>query len=165
MKKIKVRVVHGRNNEPRFVSVEANRRGIYEAYSEDKYNANPEQFEIVTGHVQESSSRVLVDEVTPFGNSNKTLPKPLSELNELIALLSPFRRKRTRDEIVAEAQKMLKEKEEYLRKSKIQESWQAAGLSPEAAEVAARVEIRKRPTELPPVTEWAGLLDKAYGGG
>lgn len=162
MKKIKVKVVHGRNNEPMYCAIEQNRRGVHVSYSEARYKANPDQFEIVSDTVKESSSRVLVHEVTPL--RSKTLPKPLSELDELIAVLTPSRRKQTRDEIVAEAQRMIAHKQEFLRKHDLKESWQAAGLSPEAAEVAARVEIKKRPADLPPVTEWAGLLDRAFGG-
>jgi len=45
--KIKVKVQHGANNTPAYVSIEPNRHGVYKAYTEAEYKANPSQFEIV----------------------------------------------------------------------------------------------------------------------
>ncbi|HWY70690.1 MAG TPA: hypothetical protein VNX88_18630 [Terriglobales bacterium] len=138
-----------------YVSAAKNHKGVFENFSQKEVENNPTRFE-----VRESGSfrKTNIHEVTPA--SDKTLPKPLGELNELIAMLAPFRRGRSQQEIATEAQKML----DHKHLNQVKESWQALGLSPEAAEVAARVEIQKRPADLPPVTEWASLLDKAYGG-
>jgi hypothetical protein len=163
MKKIKVRVIHGRNNEPIYVCVDSNFRGVFKAYTEAEYKKNPAQFEI-TKEAAKPSGRVLVDEVTPLPkNAMPKLPKPLGELNELVALLTPFRPRKSRDEIVKEAEKMLADKKEFIRQRQLKESWQLRGLTPEAAEIAATVESRNRPVDLPPATEWGSLLDKAYG--
>jgi hypothetical protein len=113
---------------------------IHRAYTEAQYKAERYQFEIV----KESGET--------------TLPKPLSELNEVVALLP----NKSRDEIVKEAEQMITEEQDFLRQRELKESWQRLGLSPEAAEVAAKVESRKR-ASLPPTIEWAGLLDKAFG--
>lgn len=71
------------------------------------------------------------------------LPKALRELNETIALLP---------------------KKSAPEQSALAESWQRIGLSPEAAAVAARVESKNRPADLPPATEWAAMWDEARGG-
>jgi hypothetical protein len=163
MKKIKVRVIHGRNNEPMYVCVDSNFRGVFKAYTETEYKKNPAQFEI-TKEAAKPSGRVLVDEVTPLPkNAMPKLPKPLGELNELVALLTVTRPNTSREKIVAAAEKMLADDKEFMRQRQLKESWQLRGLTPEAAAVAAKVESSNRPVDLPPVTEWAGLLFKAYG--
>jgi hypothetical protein len=158
--KIKVRVQHGANNTPMYVSTEPNRRGVYKAYTEAQYKAERYQFEIVK-EAAKPSGRVVVGEVTPV---MPKLPKPLGELNELVALLTVTRPNTSREKIVAAAERMIADKKAYLRQREVKESWQRRGLTPEAAEVAAKVELSKRPADLPPATEWASLLDKAFGG-
>jgi hypothetical protein len=159
--KIKVKRKQNGRGDTFYQSAEKDHKGIYREFSDKEYNSCPEKFEVVGG--LKESQRVFIHEKTRFtGNEMSKLPKPLGELNEVIALLAPFRPRKSRDEIVKEAETMLVDKKEYLSQRQLKESWQLRGLTPEAAESAATVESRNRPVDLPPATEWAGLLDKAY---
>ena len=128
---------------------------------------------VETSYVESLLSARSVDFVTFAGaggevlamESNRPLPKPLAELNEVIAILtsSEHCRQRTAAQIRTEAIAMIAEKHERLSEHRLTESWKKRGLTPEAAKVAARVELKNRPASLPPATEWGSLLDNAFG--
>jgi hypothetical protein len=138
------------NGKTYYVAATKNHKGIYEHFTQKEVEGNPIKFRI-----QESGS--LKKSETP------QLPKALGELNEVIALLTVTRPNTSREKIVAAAEKMLADKKAYLRQRELKESWQLRGLTPEAAEIAASVESRNRPVNLPPATEWGNLLDR-FGG-
>ena len=105
-----------------------------------------------TSYVESLLSARSVDFVTFAGAGGTVLAmeshrltKPLQELNEVIALLVPFRPKRTAAEIRTEAALMVAEKHEYLEHHRLAESWRQRGLSPEAAAIAARQQIAMAP--------------------
>jgi hypothetical protein len=177
MQKIKVIRKQNGRGDTFYQAQEKDHKGVRREYTDKEYKKNPAQFEVVGGLAE--SHRALVDGLKDPKAAKKLaragfevvhevtmpkLPKPLGELNELIACLTPFRPSKTRDQIVKEAERMVADKKAYLRQREVKESWQRRGLTPEAAEVAAKVELQKRPASLPPATEWASLLDKAFGG-
>jgi len=177
--KIKVKRCQNGSGDTIYIATEKDHKGRWQTYSDADYKKNSAQFEVVGGLAESHSA--LVDGMTHPSASRKLvregfevihevtgqmakLPKALSELNEVVAMLAPWRPNKSRDEIVKEAERIVEDKKNFLSQRQLEESWQLRGLTPEAAEIAAKVEQRNRPADLPPATEWAKLLDKAYGG-
>ena len=145
MKKIQVYTQMGSNKAVEYVTVKKNYRGNHVVYSEAAYKANPAQFEVVAKPIRESHRISIAHNEGRVVTSNRPLPKPLNELNEVIALLTPFRPNRTPQQIEAEAEKMVAEKHKFLDERKLTESWKERGLTEEAAGVAARQQIAMAP--------------------